>query len=201
MITDTVSFKYQQLFAPHVSGFLISQCGSFLKSRLHQLYFCSHFLSVTESILFHHSPGWPTWLGHLFCNHLDRCLSEVALPCLSAHASSYLCLGTRGTGAQQILYCISVQLELMAAVLSCFQVLFLQLQFKFSPTALLLPIWMRDGSITAITGGAVISLWLWLMRLDFIEGTCTPLCSRHTVRSTHTLTAKNFPWHYWFYPK
>lgn len=196
MITDTASVKYQQLFAPRVP-----QRRGFLRSHLHQLYVCSHFLSATESLLFRHSPGWPTWFGHLSCHRLDQCLSEVALPRLPAHASGYLSLGTRGTGAQRILYCISVQLELMAPILSSFQVFFLQLQLKFSPTTLLLPIWMRDRSITAITGGVVISLWLCLMILGFMEGTCTPLRNTLAVSSTHTLTAKNFPWHYWFYQK
>lgn len=48
---------------------------------------------------------------------------------VSAHASNYLCLGTRGTRAQQILYCISLQHQLMAAIFSVSQVFFFQMQF------------------------------------------------------------------------
>lgn len=50
------------------------------------------------------------------------------------------------------------------------------------------PYGWEDGSITAITGGVVISLWLRLMILSFMEGTCTPRCDALTVRSTHTHT-------------
>lgn len=66
---------------------------------------------------------------------------------------------------------------------------------------------MIDRSITAITLGGFVSLWLWLMTLSFTEDT-------HTRYETGSLThsrdracwqtekkQKVFPWHYWFYQK
>lgn len=77
----------------------------------------------------------------------------------------------------------------MAAICSVFQVFFTSaaiLVVAFPQTTLLLSTWMIDGSITAINGGGIISLWLRLIILDFIEGTHTPLCHRLPVRLTHT---------------
>lgn len=48
---------------------------------------------------------------------------------------------------------------------------------------------MIDRSITTISLGGIISLWLWLIILDFIEGTDTmSLAPYQTEMHTHTPT-------------